>query len=158
MRTVILFVALFSFTFCSVPRANNDENNRVAITSIDQSKVFKNGVEAFPLVIAYDDTISISQPMNVTAILNSKMFKDIADHENLQLSYFILVNNKRSNDYINIEPSDTMHFHISFDSLEIYSDSVHFWYFLAGAEFKKDGQFFNDTVAIVEKSVFIKVD
>ena len=159
MRTTLTFLSLFLLTFCSSRRTEKQETNPNLVSNIQHSEKYERGIEALPFVISQDDTVNISEPMNVTAILNSKMYQELANYENLELSYTIFVNNKRNWDReAKIEPADTMNFELRFDTLSILSDSTYIWQFIATARFERDGKFFCDTTAIFDKKVFLRAE
>ena len=159
MRTSLTFLTLFLLTFCSTPRTEKPKTNPTPVSNIQHSEKYERGIEAFPFVISHDDTVNISEPMSATAILNSKMYQELANYENLELSYSILTNNKRAwRGGTSIEPTDTMYFELRFDTLDIQSDTLHTWQFVATAKFERDGKFFYDTTAIFEKQIFIATE
>ena len=51
-----------------------------------------------------------------------------------------------------------MNFELHFNTLNIQSDSLHIWQFIATAKFERDGKFFYDTTTLFDKEVFIKTE
>ncbi len=156
LKISAVFYALILLYSCNSQTSQEKQDGRSGITKIEQSDKYQRGINAFPFILSADDTINLEEALNVQASLNSKMFKDIADIENLEISYFIFANNKGAwTAEKSIEPHETMDFELKFDTLNITKDSAHIWTFGSKVEFYRDGKLFYDTSAIAQNRVFI---